>query len=205
MSEPRGTGNSSKAFRSSNAPSSGSLVSKLIGLAPTTTDSVATPGLRSASTEAFLPTSMLTLLLTQARKPDFSIFTVYVPGIRSVTVYVPTEPVTAWLTTPVPLFVMVTVAPGTTAPDSSITVPWIPLKAWAWRRGAEEKSKRQTAKTAGIPSRASRETGMAFEYESPKEFLISGTPLKIMSLQAVQGSYRELPAVTDRLHYRRMG
>jgi hypothetical protein len=54
---------------------------------------------------------------------------VYVPGIRSVIVYVPELLLTLWLATAVASFVTVIFASGTTAPLASVTVPVMELRA----------------------------------------------------------------------------
>ena len=46
-------------------------------------------------------------------------------------VYVPAEVVIAVLDMFVPVFVTVTLAPGTTAPEGSVIVPVMPLRPWA--------------------------------------------------------------------------
>src|ERR1017187_5911777 len=53
-------------------------------------------------------------------------------------VWPPELDVPPWLTTPVAVFVAVTVAPAMTAPVLSVTVPVIPLVAWPCARGSEE-------------------------------------------------------------------
>src|SRR6266699_3133410 len=148
MSEPRGRGSSFTTGVSTDAPSSGSEVSSEIGCAIISTLSVTLPGLRTASALEFLPTSTVTLRLTHTAKPAFSILTVYWPGIRSVTVKVPAELVVALLTTPFGVFVIVTLASGTTAPDWSVTVPLTPLRAWASRPEGEDRNKEQRARQA---------------------------------------------------------
>src|SRR6266566_1302475 len=68
-------------------------------------------------------------------KPGASTLTLYVPGIKSVMVYVPAEVVIAVLDMFVPVFVTVTLAPGTTAPEGSVIVPVRP------RRGTKRKQR----------------------------------------------------------------
>jgi hypothetical protein len=54
--------------------------------------------------------------------------------MRSVTEYDPAVVVAVFVVTPVASLVTVTVAPDTTAPDVSVTVPFTPLKACACTR-----------------------------------------------------------------------
>src|SRR5262249_33655780 len=80
-------------------------------------------------------------------KPAFSILTVYVPGMRSVTEYVPAELVTVEEDTLVARLVTVTVAAGTTAPLVSVTVPDTPLRPCAITLAAEKITTRKQKKS----------------------------------------------------------
>jgi hypothetical protein len=73
---------------------------------------------------------------------------VYVPGIRSVTVYVPEELVTVWLATWVAVFVTVIFTLGITPPVASVTVPVIELRAWPLSVAGEVRHTTQVAKQA---------------------------------------------------------
>jgi len=61
---------------------------------------------------------------------------------------VPAELVTVSVFTPVALFVTTTLAPGTTAPEGSVTVPVMPLRAWAYKPDGEDKRKRPRVRQA---------------------------------------------------------
>src|SRR5262245_52703906 len=65
-------------------------------------------------------------------KPWISATTVYLPVGSDGAVYSPSRPLVTTRVVPVPTLVSVTVAPGTTAPELSVTVPTIvPVTAWA--------------------------------------------------------------------------
>ncbi len=63
-----------------------------------------------------------------------STFTEYRPGTRADTLYKPESLVTEGYTTPVSWLVIVTVAPATTAPLLSVTVPSKLAPYWAWTK-----------------------------------------------------------------------
>jgi len=68
--------------------------------------------------------------------PEEVIDTSYGPGGKSEIKYVPAELVVVVRTVPVAVFLAVTAAPATTAPDGSVTVPLIiPVSVWQNMRG----------------------------------------------------------------------
>src|SRR5207237_9514234 len=77
------------------------------------------------------PPTTATFLLTKVLNPIFSILTTYVPGMRSITKYVPADVVEVVCDTLVSTLVTVTFASGTTAPAWSVTSPLILLTACA--------------------------------------------------------------------------
>ena len=80
-----------------------------------------------------LPKVRRTALSTTVRKPPCEACTSYWPTSRSGTRYRPSSLVVTVRITPVLTFLTCTVAPGTAAPDGSVTVPEMtPFVAWAF-------------------------------------------------------------------------
>ena len=92
--------------------------------APTTcTVSLTWPGARARSTRCRAPTFTETLSATAVEKPCNSAVTLYRPIRTVMNSKLPFASVTRTMATPVSRFVRVTVAPGTTPPVLSLTVP----------------------------------------------------------------------------------
>src|SRR5580658_184926 len=113
-------------------PTTGDVVSREIAVSFTFTVSPEDPGCKVRLTVEILATSTVTWPLTFLN-PLKSAATEYVPGSRPTTVNAPIEVVVVFDTTPVDVLMMVTFAPGITAPLESATVPLIPACTWAWR------------------------------------------------------------------------
>jgi hypothetical protein len=107
-------------------PITGEVVSREIVLPVTLTVSDAAPGIRVKLIVDILAISTTTVVRLFLN-PVASAPTEYSPGIRPTTVKVPAEEVTVWDTTPVEVFVIVTLAWLITAWLASVTVPFIPL------------------------------------------------------------------------------
>src|SRR5882762_7572206 len=87
--------------------------------------SATAPGCSDTSTRTSLPTSNTMFWRSTALKPLASTRTLYVPGLRVGALYSPGSFVTKVFVTPLSVSVMVTVAPATTPPLWSVTVPTI--------------------------------------------------------------------------------
>src|SRR6266478_3917203 len=118
-------------------PSEAVCRSSSIAEASTLTVSVTTPALRGTSMVAVSPSVKVNSILA-VLKPWLSTVNSYLPGERYGTLYCPSPLVCASLVTLVSMFVTVTRALGTTAPDSSVTIPvTVACSPWA---NAEETS-----------------------------------------------------------------
>ena len=100
--------------------------------AVTVTSLVSSPRSSLTLTVIVVAVSTLTRGTTAFRKPDISTVTRYSTGSSCGAEKLPFSDVVRASVAPVPMSVMVTVAPGTTAPLRSVTVPAIPpLLVWA--------------------------------------------------------------------------
>src|SRR6185295_8727933 len=98
-------------------------VSTMVVAASTTTCSVTDPTLRTASMAGFVFTCKTMPVCTNVLKPCLLISSLYGPIGRLGTTYLPSEPLTAFRTSPVSVWVSLTCASGTVAPVGSSTVP----------------------------------------------------------------------------------
>src|SRR5882762_5262214 len=87
--------------------------------------SATAPGCSDTSTRISLPTSNTTFWRSMVLKPLASTRTLYVPGLRVGALYSPASFVTRVFVTPLSVSMTVTVAPDTTPPLWSVTVPMI--------------------------------------------------------------------------------
>jgi hypothetical protein len=116
--------------------------------AVTVTSACNPPGSSLTSTVEVVAVSTFTRSTTAFLKPDSSTVTRYSTGSSAVAAYVPAADVTRSNVWFVPRFVTVTVAPGTTAPEVSRTVPDMPPRFVCASRGAAQTSTTPRARQA---------------------------------------------------------
>src|SRR2546425_182206 len=103
----------------------------------TVTVSPCWPGSMVRSTRISEPTSTTTFSRSSLLNPGSSARTVYVPGIRLGALYSPASSVVRVRARPLSLSIMLTVAPGMTAPVESLTLPRIRPKLPCANSGKE--------------------------------------------------------------------